>query len=55
MKAHTEHLTLNVPTGSYTNLTDRVQAAIDKCGVREGLVLVNRKRRIVQAVQTSER
>jgi hypothetical protein len=25
MKHHTEYLTLNVPTGSYTNLSRRVQ------------------------------
>ena len=41
MKHHTEYLTLNVPTGSYTNLSRRVQDAIDKSGVREGIVLVN--------------
>lgn len=41
MQSHTEHLTLNVATGSYTNITHAVQDAITKSGVREGLVLVN--------------
>lgn len=41
MKSHTVYLTLNVPTGSYTNLTPEVQDAITHSGVREGLVLVN--------------
>ena len=41
MKHRTEYLALNVPTGSYTNLSRRVQDAIDKSGVQEGIVLVN--------------
>ena len=41
MKHRTEHLSLNVPTGSYTNLTRQVQDAITQSGVREGIVLVN--------------
>jgi secondary thiamine-phosphate synthase enzyme len=41
MKAHTEYLTLTVPTGSFVNITSHVEAAIRKSGVKEGLVLVN--------------
>jgi secondary thiamine-phosphate synthase enzyme len=41
MKAHTEYLTMNVPTLSFTNIRRAVQDAIDKSGVGEGLVLVN--------------
>src|SRR4051812_22156599 len=41
MKSQTEYLTLNVPTGSYVNITPRVEEVIRKSGVREGLVLVN--------------
>jgi secondary thiamine-phosphate synthase enzyme len=41
MKAHTEYLTLNVATGSFTNITPMVEAAVKKSGVKEGLVLVN--------------
>lgn len=41
MKSHTEYLTLHVPTGSYHNITPRVQSAVDTSGVREGIVLCN--------------
>ncbi len=41
MKSHTDYLTLNVPTRSYTNITPEVENAIVRSGVREGLVLVN--------------
>lgn len=42
MKSHTEYLTLNVPSKmAFTNITSRVQQAIDQSGVQEGLVLVN--------------
>ncbi len=41
MKIHTDYLTLNVPTRSYTNITPEVENAIVRSGVREGLVLVN--------------
>ena len=41
MKAHTVYLTLNVPTGSFVNITPQVEAAVRKSGVREGLVLCN--------------
>jgi secondary thiamine-phosphate synthase enzyme len=42
MKSHTEYITLNVPdrTG-YVNITPRVEDAVKKSGVKEGLVLVN--------------
>ncbi len=53
MKSHTEYLTLNLPGQmSFKNITPLVADAVRRSGVREGLVLVNRKRRIVQAVQT---
>lgn len=54
MKSHTEYLTLNIPSKmAFVNITPQVEAALRKSGVVEGLVLVNKKRRIVQAVQTS--
>jgi secondary thiamine-phosphate synthase enzyme len=42
MKSHTEYITLNVPdrTG-YVNITPRVEEAVKKSGIKEGLVLVN--------------
>jgi hypothetical protein len=42
MKSHTGYITLNVPdrTG-YVNITPRVEEAVKKSGVKEGLVLVN--------------
>lgn len=40
MKSHTDYLTMYVPSGTYTNITERVQQAIDQSGVKEGLVLV---------------
>jgi secondary thiamine-phosphate synthase enzyme len=42
MKSHTEYLTFNVPqrTG-FVNITTRVEEALRKSGVTEGLVLVN--------------
>jgi secondary thiamine-phosphate synthase enzyme len=42
MKSHTEYITLNVPdrTG-YVNITPRVEEALKKSGIKEGLVLVN--------------
>lgn len=43
MKSQTEYLTLNVPTGSFVNLTPQVEDAVRKSGVREGLVLVKTK------------
>ena len=56
MKSHTEYLTLNIPSKmAFVNITPQVAEAIRKSGVQEGIALVNRKRRIVQAVQTSER
>jgi secondary thiamine-phosphate synthase enzyme len=41
MKAHTEYLTLNVPGKmTFVNLTPRVEEAVRKSGVQEGMVLV---------------
>jgi secondary thiamine-phosphate synthase enzyme len=42
MKSHTEYIIMNVPdkTG-YINITPRVEDAVKKSGVKEGLVLVN--------------
>src|SRR4051812_6207409 len=42
MKAFTEYLTLNLPGKmAFENITPRVEAAVRKSGVMEGLVLVN--------------
>ena len=42
MKWHTEHLTFNVPTRmGFVNITAKVEEAVHKSGVREGLVLCN--------------
>ncbi len=42
MKAHTEYLSMELPTRrGFVNITDKVAAAVAKSGVREGLVLVN--------------
>ena len=42
MKSHTEYLTLNIPSKmAFMNITSKVQEAIDKSGVNEGLVLCN--------------
>jgi secondary thiamine-phosphate synthase enzyme len=42
MKSHTEHLTFNVPARmGFENITSKVEAAVRKSGVQEGLVLVN--------------
>ncbi len=42
MKSHTEYLALNLPERrAFVNITPEVAAAVDKSGVREGLVLVN--------------
>jgi secondary thiamine-phosphate synthase enzyme len=42
MKAHTEYLTLNIPSKmAFQNITAQVQGAVTKSGVTEGLVLVN--------------
>jgi secondary thiamine-phosphate synthase enzyme len=42
MKAHTEYLILEVPSRrGFVNLTPQVERAVEKSGVREGLVLVN--------------
>src|SRR5262245_2491666 len=42
MKAHTEYLTLNLPSRmAFRNITPQVEDAVTKSGVQEGLVLVN--------------
>ena len=42
MKAHTEYLTLDIPARrAFVNITPEVAQAVEKSGVREGLVLVN--------------
>ena len=42
VKAHTEYLVMNVPKRrAFVNLTPKVEAAVKKSGVKEGLVLVN--------------
>lgn len=41
MKSHTSYLNLNIPTGSFLNITPEVAKAIRLSGVREGLALVN--------------
>jgi secondary thiamine-phosphate synthase enzyme len=42
MKSHTEYLTLNVPGKmTFLNITPRVEEAIRKSGVQEGIVLVS--------------
>ena len=42
MKSHTEYLAFNVPARmGFENITPKVEAAVRKSGVQEGLVLVN--------------
>jgi len=42
MKTYRETLTLNIPKRmDFVNITPEVKAAVEKSGVREGLVLVN--------------
>lgn len=42
MKAHTEYLTLNVPSKmEFVNITTEVEEAIRRSGVQEGICLVN--------------
>lgn len=53
MKFLTEYLTMNIPGRmAFVNITSQVEEAVRKSGIREGIALINRKRRIVQAVQT---
>ncbi len=41
MKSHTEYLTMNIPARmDFVNITPRVEEAVRKSGVQEGLVLV---------------
>ena len=42
MKAHTDYLTMHVPTRrAFVNITPEVRRVVVESGVREGLVLVN--------------
>jgi secondary thiamine-phosphate synthase enzyme len=42
MKSHRETLTFNIPARmDFVNITPQVEQAVEKSGVREGLVLVN--------------
>ena len=42
MKSHTEYLTMHIPERrAFVNITREVTQAVEKSGVREGLVLVN--------------
>src|SRR5919109_31005 len=42
MKSHTEYLTFNIPSRvGFENITPKVDAAVKKSGVKEGMVLVN--------------
>jgi secondary thiamine-phosphate synthase enzyme len=42
MKAHTDYLTMNLPSRrGFVNITREVQRVLGESGVREGLVLVN--------------
>jgi secondary thiamine-phosphate synthase enzyme len=42
MKAHTDYLTLHIPTRrAFVNITPEVRRVVAESGVREGLVLVN--------------
>jgi secondary thiamine-phosphate synthase enzyme len=42
MKSHTEYLTFNLPSRmAFENITSKVEEAVRKSGVREGLVLCN--------------
>lgn len=42
MKSHTEHITFNIKARmGFTNITPKVEAALKKSGIREGLCLIN--------------
>jgi len=42
MKSYTEHLWFNTPKRiEFINITDKVEQAVKKSGIKEGLVLVN--------------
>lgn len=42
MKSHTEYLTLNIPSKmAFQNITPKVEAAVKKSGVQEGIVLTS--------------
>jgi thiamine phosphate synthase YjbQ (UPF0047 family) len=41
MKAHTQYLTMNIPSKmAFENITPQVEEAVRQSGVKEGLVLV---------------
>ena len=47
MKSHTVYLKMNVPERmGFVNITGRVADAVRESGVREGLCLVKRRRRV---------
>ena len=42
MKSHTDYLTFHLPTRvGFVNITDQVRDAVQKSGVKEGIVLAN--------------
>ncbi|MDD4961079.1 MAG: YjbQ family protein, partial [Candidatus Marinimicrobia bacterium] len=42
MRSYTEYLTFTVPTRmDFINISDKVEAALRKSGIREGLCLIN--------------
>ncbi len=42
MKSYREYLTFNVPKRrDYINITDKVEAAVEKSGIRDGLIMVS--------------
>jgi secondary thiamine-phosphate synthase enzyme len=42
MKSHSEYLTFKVPTRmGFLNITDKIESAVTKSGIKEGLVLCN--------------
>lgn len=56
MKSHTEYLTINLPQRmAFKNITSEVNVALMNSGIREGLLLCNKKRRSVQASRPLER
>jgi hypothetical protein len=56
MKSRTEYLTFNLPERlGFVNITPQVEQVVRASGIREGLVLCNKKHRIVQEAPTSGR
>lgn len=55
MKALTEYLTMNVPGKmAFVNITSQVEEAVKKSGVKEGIALINPKRRSVLLTRIPE-